>query len=194
VTLLEQLKDQRATARAAGDEILTHAAGEARDPSPDELAQYQAHVTAEREAADAMEAERDRQLAEVRAMATRGRQPTLTREAAETGRAFRSAIFAKNPQPIEVYASQLADEWPDDVPEPVYGRSGRVQIHTRDTLKSTATQAMGVDVYGRIIMHMVETSSIMRAGATAALGSSPRRSPPKAPRSPRATRPCRRSP
>lgn len=84
----------------------------------------------------------------------------------ETARAFRSAIFSKNPAPIEVYATQLADEWPEDVPEPVYGRAGRVRLHTRDTLKSTATQAMGVDVYGRIVMHMVETSSIMRAGAT----------------------------
>jgi HK97 family phage major capsid protein len=164
--LLDQLRDQRATARTAGDEILHRAAAEERDPSPDELAEYQAHVTAEREAGDAMEAERDRQLAEVRAMATRGRQPTLTREAAETARAFRSAIFAKNPQPIEVYASQLADDWPDDVPEPIQGRSGRVRVHTRDTLKSTATQAMGVDVYGRIVQHLVETSAIMRAGAT----------------------------
>jgi HK97 family phage major capsid protein len=164
--LVDQLQGQRATARQAQDEILTRAAAEQRDPSPDELAQYQAQVLAEREANDALETERDRQLAEVRAMATRGRQPTLTREAAETARAFRSAIFAKNPQPIEVYAAQLADEWPDDVPEPVYGRSGRVRVHTRDTLKSTATQALGVDVYGRIVQHLVETSSLMRAGAT----------------------------
>ena len=90
-------------------------------------------MVAEREAADRMEQERDRQLAEVRAMATRGRTPTLSREAAETARAFRSAIFSKNPAPIEVYASQLADEWPDDVPEPVMGRAGRVRLHTRDT-------------------------------------------------------------
>jgi HK97 family phage major capsid protein len=166
VTLLEQLKDQRATARAAGDEILTRAATEGREPSPDELAEYQAHVVAEREAADRLEAERDRQLAEVRAMATRGRTPTLSRQAAETAPAFRSAIFSKNPAPIEVYASELADDWPDDVPEPVMGRAGRVRIHTRDTLKSTATQALGVDVYGRIVQHLVETSAIMRAGAT----------------------------
>jgi HK97 family phage major capsid protein len=164
--LVDQLRDQRATARAAGDEILTRAATEGREPSPDELAEYQAHIVAEREAADRLEAERDRQLAEVRAMATRGRQPTLSREAAETARAFRSAIFSKNPAPIEVYASDLADDWPDDVPEPVMGRAGRVRIHTRDTLKSTATQALGVDVYGRIVQHLVETSSLMRAGAT----------------------------
>jgi HK97 family phage major capsid protein len=164
--LLDQLREQRATARAAGDEILTRAAAEGRDPHPDELAELQAHVTAEREAADAMETERDRQLAEVRAMATRGRGQTLTRQAAETAQAFRSAIFAKNPQPIEVFADDLADEWPDDVPEPVYGRAGRVRVHTRDTLKTTATQALGTDVYSTIVQHMVETSSLMAAGAT----------------------------
>jgi len=131
--LLDRLRDQRAAARTAADEILTRAAAEQRDPSPEELGAYQAQVLAEREANDALEAERDRQLAEVRAMATRRPGPTLTREAAETARAFRAAIFAKNPAPIEVYASQLADEWPDDVPEPVMGRAGRVRLHTRDT-------------------------------------------------------------
>jgi HK97 family phage major capsid protein len=167
LSLLEELRQRRTAARTAADSVLTRAAAEGRDPTPDELADYQAQVLAEREAADAMEAERDRQLAEVRAMATRrpGGQ-VLTRQAAETASAFRSAIFAKNPAPIEVYAEQLPDDWPDDVPEPIYGRAGRVRLHTRDTLKSTATQAMGVDVYGRIVMHMVETSSIMRAGAT----------------------------
>ena len=102
MTLLDQLKEQRATAQAAANQILTRAAEEQRDPAPDELAEYQAHVTAEREATDRLEQERDRQLAEVRAMATRSARPTLTREAAETARAFRSAIFAKNPQPVEV--------------------------------------------------------------------------------------------
>jgi HK97 family phage major capsid protein len=164
--LLDQLREQRATARTSADEILTRAASDGRDPAPDELAEYQAHVVAEREAADAMEAERDRQLAEVRAQVTRGRQPTLTRESADLARQFRSAIYAKNPAPIEVFAEQLPDEWPSEVPEPVYGRAGRVRVHTRDTLKTTATQALGVDVYGRIVQHLVETSSLMRAGAT----------------------------
>ena len=166
VPLLDDLRGQRATARTSADEILTRAAADGRDPAPDELAQYQAHVTAEREAADAMEQERDRQLQEVRAMATRGRSPTLSRASAELARQFRSAIFAKNPQPIEVYADQLADEWPEEVPEPVYGRAGRVRLHTRDTLKTTATQALGTDVYGTIVQHLVETRSLMRAGAT----------------------------
>jgi HK97 family phage major capsid protein len=84
--LLDQLREQRATARTAADDVLTRAASEGRDPTPDELATYQAQVTAEREAADALEAERDRQLAEVRAAVARRtapaapREPVLTRE------------------------------------------------------------------------------------------------------------------
>src|SRR4029450_3344161 len=98
--------------------------------------------------------------------ATRGRGQVLTREAADLARQFRSAIFAKNPAPIEVYASELADEGPEAVPEPVMGRAGRVRVHTRDLLTTTATQAMGTDVYGTIVQHLVETSALMRAGAT----------------------------
>jgi HK97 family phage major capsid protein len=164
--LLDQLRERRGEARTAADEILTRAAADGRDPAPEELVQYQAHVAAEREAADAMEAERDRQLAEVRAMATRGRQPTLSRESAELARQFRAAIYSKNPAPIEVFAEQFPDEWPAEVPEPIQGRAGRVIVHTRDTLKSTATQALSTNVYSTIVMHLVETSSLMRAGAT----------------------------
>jgi HK97 family phage major capsid protein len=165
-SLLDSLRDQRTTARAAQDAILTRAAEEQRDLTPDELADHQAQVVAEREATDALEREHAKQLADVRALATRGRGQVLTREAAEVARQFRSAIFAKNPAPIEVFSQQLDDEWPDDIPEPVHGRSGRVRVHTRDTLTSTATQALGVDVYGRIVQHLVETSALMRAGAT----------------------------
>jgi hypothetical protein len=84
--LLDQLREQRATARTAADDILTRAASESREPTAEELAAYQAQVIAEREAADAMEAERDRQLAEVRAAVARRpgpatpREPVLTRE------------------------------------------------------------------------------------------------------------------
>ena len=119
MTLLEQLKDARSVARAAGDEILTRAATEGREPSPEELAEYQAHVVAEREAADRLEAERDRQLAEVRAMATRGRAPTLTREAAETARQFRSAIFAKN----RPRSRSTPPSWPTSGPTTSLSRS-----------------------------------------------------------------------
>jgi HK97 family phage major capsid protein len=84
--LLDQLRERRGAARAAQDVILTRAAEEQRDLTTDELAEHGRQVAAEREAADAMDAERDRQLAEVRAAATRRpgpaapREPVLTRE------------------------------------------------------------------------------------------------------------------
>jgi HK97 family phage major capsid protein len=164
LSLLDQLREQRAAARTAADRILTRAADEGRDLAPDEAAAHREQVIAEREAQDAIEQEHERQLAEARAAARGPRGPVLSRQAADTARAFRAAIFAKRPEPIEVW-SDLPDEWPDDAPEPLV-RMGRVQVHTRDTLKSTATQAMGTDVYGRIVQHLVETSSIMAAGAT----------------------------
>jgi HK97 family phage major capsid protein len=162
--LLDDLRAKRTAAREAADTILERAASESRDLASDELADYQARVVEQREADDAIEQEHERQLAEARAAARASRGPVLSRQALDTARAFRSAIFAKNPAPIEVY-SDLPDEWPDDLPEP-QGRTGRVQVHTRDTLKTTATQALSTDVYSTIVQHLVETSSLMAAGAT----------------------------
>jgi HK97 family phage major capsid protein len=158
--LLDQLREQR----AAADQILTRAAGEQRDLAADELRDYQQRVVEQREADDAIEQEHERLLAEARAATRAGRGPTLSRESADLARQFRSAIYSKNPAPIEVF-SDLPDEWPDDLPE-VQSRVGRVQVHTRDTLKTTATQALSTNVYTTIVQHLVETSSLMAAGAT----------------------------
>ena len=84
--LLAELRDRRDAARAAQDTVLTRAAEEGRDLSPDELAEHGRQVAAEREAADAMDAERDCQLAELRAAPTRRPggaapvEPVLTRD------------------------------------------------------------------------------------------------------------------
>jgi HK97 family phage major capsid protein len=164
VALRDDLVQQRAAARSAADEILERASAEGRDLSPDEAAQHREHVEAERAASDRIEEAHAAELAELRAAQRAGRGPVLSRQALDTARAFRSAIYAKNPAPIEIY-SDLPDEWPDDYPE-VQGRVGRVQVHTRDTLKTTATQALSTDVYSTIVQHLVETSSLMRAGAT----------------------------
>jgi HK97 family phage major capsid protein len=86
VALVDDLREQRTAARAAQDTVLTRAAEEQRDLTPDELAEHGRQVAAEREAADALDAERDRQLAEVRAAVTRRptgtvpREPVLTRD------------------------------------------------------------------------------------------------------------------
>jgi HK97 family phage major capsid protein len=84
VALLDDLRARRAAARTAADTILERARAEARDLTDDEAADHQAQVVAEREAVDAIDAERDREVAELRAATVR--QPTdpaapvLTRE------------------------------------------------------------------------------------------------------------------
>jgi HK97 family phage major capsid protein len=165
VALLDQLRDQRRAAREAADEILTRAAEESRDLTPDEVAAHREQVEAERAASDRIEEAHAAEMAELRAAQRAGRGQVLSRQSAELARQFRSAIYSKSPAPIEVFAEDLADEWPDDLPEP-QNRVGRVQVHTRDTLKSTATQALSTNVYSTIVQHLVETSSLMRAGAT----------------------------
>jgi hypothetical protein len=73
VALLDDLRAKRTAAREAADAILTRAADEQRDLSPEELRDYQARVVEQRDADDAIEAERDREVAELRAAATAGR-------------------------------------------------------------------------------------------------------------------------
>jgi HK97 family phage major capsid protein len=164
-SLIEQLKDKRVELRTAVDAIHTRATTEERDLSAEELADYTTKTGELRQVEDRIEEVRDAEVAELRAATVAGRGGTvLTRADVDLAHQFRSAIHAKSPAPIEVY-SDLTDEWPDDLPE-VKGRVGKVRVHTRDTLKSTATQAMGTDVYSRIVQHMVETSSLMAAGAT----------------------------
>jgi HK97 family phage major capsid protein len=86
VALVDDLRQRRAAARDAGDQILQRAAAEQREPTPEEMADFQAQLVAQREADDALEAERDRELAELRAAQVRRpagealAAPVLTRE------------------------------------------------------------------------------------------------------------------
>jgi HK97 family phage major capsid protein len=162
-SLIEQLRDRRTQAREAADQVLTRAADESRDLTSEELSEHSVHVRDEREASDAIEQETAKQVAEIRASAARRSGPVLTRESAEIARAFRSAIYARNPSPIE-FGTSLDQEWPEDFPEVVHGRTGKVKVHERVTTKPTG--GMGTDVYSQIVEHMVETSAVMNAGAT----------------------------
>jgi HK97 family phage major capsid protein len=166
MTLQERLISKRDEARTALDTILERASSEGRDLTVEELDEHRLAVLAEREASDELDRVRDEQLADLRAGAARnGGRQVLSRESADIARAFRAAIFAKNPAPIE-FGTTMVDEWPEDMPEVVQGRVGKVRVHTRDTLKTTATQALSTDVYTTIVQHLVETSSLMAAGAT----------------------------
>jgi HK97 family phage major capsid protein len=65
--LMTRLRDKRAQARQAAEEVLTRASQEERDLSAEELAAHAGHVAEEREAADELDRLRDEQVAEVRA-------------------------------------------------------------------------------------------------------------------------------
>jgi HK97 family phage major capsid protein len=86
VALLDELREQRAAARTAADQVLERAAAEQRDLLPDELTAYQAAVVAQREVDDRIEEAHAAELAELRAASTRRpgpatpREPVLTRE------------------------------------------------------------------------------------------------------------------
>ena len=85
-SLLDQLREQRATVRAAGDEILIRAANEGRDLTSEELADHGARVVEARELDDRIEALLADQVAELRAAQVRTparsvpSEPVLTRE------------------------------------------------------------------------------------------------------------------
>ena len=89
MALLDDLRQRRTAAREAADTILERAAADPagpRDLTPDEVREHQAQVAAEREAGDAILAEHEREMAELRAAATRrqgpsaGDAPVLVRE------------------------------------------------------------------------------------------------------------------
>src|SRR5215213_8543004 len=84
--LLDQLRDQRAAVRSTQDGILTRAATEQRDLTPEELAEHTARSVEARELDDRIEQLLADQVAELRAASTRTasqdvpREPVLTRE------------------------------------------------------------------------------------------------------------------
>lgn len=86
MTLLDDLRARRQEARAAADEILTRAADEQRDLTPDELRAHTERATELREIEDRLEELRDAEIRELRAAATRQpnrqsvREPVLTRD------------------------------------------------------------------------------------------------------------------
>jgi hypothetical protein len=86
VALIDQLREQRAAVRTAGDGILTRAAEESRDLTPEELADHGARTVEARELDDRIEALLADQVAELRAAQVRQpatpvpSAPILTRE------------------------------------------------------------------------------------------------------------------
>jgi HK97 family phage major capsid protein len=79
--------------------------------------------------------------------------PSLSNANKELDQAFRSAILERNPAPIALF--------PDH-----YRMPYQPAVEARDPTKGTATQALPVSVYNRVVAHLVENSAVIAAGAT----------------------------
>jgi HK97 family phage major capsid protein len=171
MTITDTLRTRRDALRREAEEIITRTQGDLAGADAQRFDEVTGEVTKLNTRIEDVCADEQRHQDATNAVERIAGQPvergggTLRAEDADLARQFRSAIFAKNAAPIEVFARDLGDDWPADLPEAV-GRSGGVRVHTRDTLKTTATQAFSVDVYSQIVQHLVETSSLMAAGAT----------------------------
>jgi HK97 family phage major capsid protein len=74
---------------------------------------------------------------------------------------FKSAIAEKNPSAFTLEPDEKRDF---SMSQP--GLEYRSLWEQRDTLKSTATQALPVSVWPNFVLHLVEQTPVMRAGAT----------------------------
>jgi HK97 family phage major capsid protein len=163
---LDQLRARRHTVWAQAKTLADGAADENRAFNDTEERQWK-QLNAELDAVDTriaeiVETEQREQLAAAnfdaisRRPVETGRFPShtaLSKQDKELDHAFRSAMLAKNPAPIEIYT---------DTPRSNY----QPGIERRDLLKTTATQALPVSVYDHVVMHLVESSAVMAAGAT----------------------------
>jgi HK97 family phage major capsid protein len=106
VALIDQLREQRAAVRTAGDAILTRAAEESRDLTAEELADHGARTTEARELDDRIEQLLADQVAELRAAQTRRpgadvpRSPVLTREQSVYDWLQQRGAFDQQDQPL----------------------------------------------------------------------------------------------
>jgi HK97 family phage major capsid protein len=73
---------------------------------------------------------------------------------------LKSAVLEKNPSSFELRPEEQREF---SISQP--GLEYRSLYEQRDTLKSTATQALPVSVWPSVMMHLVEQTSVMRAGA-----------------------------
>jgi HK97 family phage major capsid protein len=165
--LLEELRARRATARQSADEILERAAEEQRDLTGEELRDYQARVVEQREADDAIEAERDSELAELRAAATRRptgppvpREPVLTREQSVEAWCQQRGMF----EPAESDRPPSFDRWLRGI---VSGQWDGAE-HERAMSETTATAGghlVPSPLSARVIDLARNRMQVMRAGA-----------------------------
>ncbi|MFD7157543.1 phage major capsid protein [Kribbella sp. NPDC059898] len=157
-TIADQLRERRVDLIKQAQEIAQKGVVHNRDLSLNEQTEFdslyaEAEQVAERIKAISDGEKRGRELNDsFRSVTGRDLSGVLSADDRDLAAAFRSAILAKNPAPIEIAPT----------------RSGQWQpgMEFRDLLKTTPTQALPTSTYDRIVMHLLEGSAVMRAGAT----------------------------
>ncbi|WP_406307576.1 phage major capsid protein [Streptomyces sp. NBC_00885] len=96
----------------------------------------------------------------------------INKSNADLAKAFKSAVKARHFEPIDIVDPSPRSWYRPGVELRDYGKILTREettgggILTRDTIKSTATQALSTSVYQNVVRHLVENSSVMAAGAT----------------------------
>jgi len=168
MNMLDQLKEKRDNARARIAEIQAEYGRTEKVPQS-VVEEMLTLGDTENNASQQIIELQNEQIREMRAgSAYRAGGWQLTKQDNEVARALRSAIkamsFGGHFEPIE-FAPELPREWPEDK-LPYQPAGMRSQAVNRDTIKTTATQALPTTVYNRFVEHMVEATSVLRAGGT----------------------------
>jgi len=91
--------------------------------------------------------------------------PQLSQRDKEADQWLRSAILEKNPAGFTIQPDGIEQRAAPTFPAGVlsWGQPG-LEYEQRDTLKSTATQALPVSVWSQVMLALVEQTPVMRAG------------------------------
>lgn len=173
--VVDRLRQRRDRVWNEAVELAERAADENRAFTPDEQTQYEsreAELTRLDERIGAMldgeqrAKESERRFRELggdqRPVAGRGRHLSTLQDG-DLDERFRRAIVDKNPAPIEVHPNTRRSWYQPGVE---YRSMLEAGLEQRVLTKGTATQALPVDVYDRVIMHLIENTAILAAGAT----------------------------
>lgn len=167
---ISMLEEARAKRWSEAKAVLDTAAREKRELTPAEQSNYSA-ITKQlddmRSMIDKLKDDEASRAATEATLAQLARSPQArglnlkTAEERAVEDKFRSAIFEKNPAPII-----LRDENARSFYQPgIEARAAREE-HRTGLAIGTGTPSTGVGFVGRVLMNLVETSAVLRAGAT----------------------------
>jgi HK97 family phage major capsid protein len=158
-TLLERLREQRATTRQRIDAILERAAHDQVDLTAEEIRAFAELAGQSRDLDDRLEEIRDQELAELRAGLAAARtsqergMPSVSVAEPELDRTVRDGLMQRSRAPWDVTWS---------TPRTMYSPA----VEQRSLVTTSGGGLTPTSFYDRLLMHLVETSAVIAAGAT----------------------------